>query len=235
LVLPYKLVTLEKHKKATSTFLENLDKKGLYNYDSEFLDEDRLANFTNNNKIFVNVFLKLNELLDKTNHSIGQDELFIFYYSILVNWLTSQIELIKKFLMLLIDRKQIAFTDDATIGYLVNLISKGLGYNENEKNDLRDNFFVDFRNAVYHINYKITIDGVYIDICKKTIHYDIQKLFQLAEDLKEILMAITDFVNSKSGELEKEVNSYKNKLANINKEIVEGRKEINELKRKLNE
>ena len=195
-------MTVSSIRKTTKQFLQTLAKENLIKLTAENFNAKRIKQKQKRGTIVGNTFQKLMKLNPK-NYDISEEEWIIFEYRFVVSSITSNLELVKTLLMLCIDDRRVAFYENTTFENFFRLICDELGFNEKQRNQVFHNFFVDFRNSVSQIGYDITKDGLFIDLGRKTVHYDLKKLTDIREEIAEINKTLTEFVEEHVGKLEK--------------------------------
>jgi len=153
-------MTIQEINKITAKFLDTLEEKKIYKFNSKFFHEQtsKIENHKKRNTIIANALEKVIKLIQNSNLTGEEKTVFINQNGI---WFfSSNLELIKTFLMMIVDEQKIIFNEHTTYGRFLRSICDKIGYDDKLRNELFDTFYVDFRNAVFHNNYDVTIDGI---------------------------------------------------------------------------
>jgi len=222
-------MSFEKIKDTVSNFLDILDQQQLIKFNSESWNNRFTKSYSKQSPIFADTFHKILEHSDEIKKIIrvSDEALSIFVITIMVNFITSNLEYIKKCLSVLIDREKIIFNETVTYGYLLKLLCDYLKFEDSQRKLIYDSFFVRFRNATSHIKYAITKNGVTIkNAYDSSIHYNLEQLNQLMNEVSGILNIFDSFAAKKTVELEKKAIELEKNAMALNKKTKELEKEI---------
>ena len=211
-------MTIDGIKKAVNEFLETLVEEEIYKFNSKLFQEYflKIKNFVSSNKIITNTFEKTVDLLLKSDLPKNDRQIFIHQVGI---WsFSSNLEMIKTYLKIIIDNKKIPFNENTTYGRLLGMICDEIGYNTKLRNTIFDIFYVDFRNAIFHNNYDITMDGISYDKQGQTINLTTEELTNYIYEAKTIFDTIGNFLDKKSEELNKKAEELENKAKELEKQ-----------------
>lgn len=215
-------MTGEEISKATKRFLHTFDERKLYHFNSELYKryKNDIEDFKTRSVLYSSALQKTISLVFKTDQ-LSEEEKTIFVYQNAVWFLSSILEYIKIWLMLLVDRSIVTFDPEKVMyGSLLKEICKALDYNESMKNTTFDNFQVDFRNAVFHVNYHITTKGIqYKNYKGETVDLTFDQLIERIHEAEVILNEITTFADNKSEELDKKAEELNEKAEEIQSQI----------------
>jgi len=149
------------------------------------------------------------------------------------NFITSNLEFVKKLLLVLIDKNKITFPKNVTYGQLIGIISSKLMYDENQRQKIKNNFYVNFRNGISHIQYTVTKNGVSADMNRQTVHFNDQQLNQIMEETGVILNVFEEFGKRKTIELNAKNNELTKKKIELNRKWVEEANKIGETRKSI--
>lgn len=220
----------------TREFLETLDKHGLIGkVDSKLLHDAFTQNFPTSAESAGNTFGAIVEhYMDGiTDLKISHSDMTIFMGVFGTNLMNSYLEYIKKLLKILLDKNKISFGDNTTYGQLINDICTKLVWDETKKEVIRQNFFVDFRNAISHVDYYVTMDGVFFQIKKNTIRLNMDEFIVMVNSIKTIVDTLSLFILEKTEELKKQAEEMEKKADELNKQAEEIKKNKLERKQKI--
>jgi len=85
------------------------------------------------------------------------------------------------------------------------------------RNELFDTFYVDFRNAVFHNNYDVTIDGISYEKQGHMIHLTTDELTGYIYNAKAIFDIMGIFLDTKSNELNKKAEELEKQADDLEK------------------
>lgn len=229
-------MTVEEIRKTTTDFLNTLDKQNLIKFNSILWRNKFTKNYACRTPIYLDTLHKIIEKTDEGKLGIraSNEAINIFIFMNIVYFIVSGLEYIKKLLNVLIDKEKISFSNNITYGKLLVILCDKLKYTETQKKSILDNFFLNFRNAISHIQYSITNTGVSVEIDDRTIHYDIKALNQIVNEVTTIFNVFDEFANKKSLELENESIKLEKKAADLQKQANEVQRKNMEMRKKLN-
>lgn len=229
-------MSINDRKYVTREFLETLDKHGLIGkVDSKLLHDAFTQNFPISAESAGNTFgAMIKHYVDGvTDPKISHLDMTIFMGIFGTNLMNSYLEYIKKLLKILLDKNKISFGDNTTYGQLINDICAKLVWDKTKREVIRQNFFVDFRNAISHVDYYVTMDGVFFKIKKNTIRLSIDEFIVMVNSIKTIVDALSSFILEKTDELQKQAEEMEKKADELNRQAEEIKKNNLERKQKI--
>ena len=229
-------MSINDRKYVTREFLETLDKHGLIGkVDSKLLHDAFTQNFPISAESAGNTFgAMIKHYVDGvTDPKISHLDMTIFMGIFGTNLMNSYLEYIKKLLKILLDKNKISFGDNTTYGQLINDICAKLVWDKTKREVIRQNFFVDFRNAISHVDYYVTMDGVFFKIKKNTIRLSIDEFIVMVNSIKTIVDALSSFILEKTDELQKQAEEMEKKADELNRQAEEIKKNNLERKHKI--
>ena len=192
-------MTVEGVRKATEHFLKTMDEEGVYEINSEFVEEniDYHKNWSNRRNSFNLVLKKITELIDG---KITNDEVGLFMIQIMIWNLASMLELFKFFLIVMTNKERIVFNPDKSMyGQVIEAICNEIGYDKKTKKTTLDTFMVDFRNAIFHNNYSVGNSSVtYKNYDKQTVFLTLEQLNERNAEATMMFQVITEFAEKKN-------------------------------------
>jgi len=208
-------MTVEEISKATKQFLNTIDERKLYQFNSELYKKYKndIGNFQKRSVLYTEAFQKTISIISKTDQ-LTEEEQTIFISQNAVWFLSSVLESIKIWLMLIVDRSIVTFEPEKVMyGSLLKEICKALDYDESMKNATFNNFQVDFRNAVFHVNYNITAKCMeYKNYNGETVDLTFDQLIERIHEAEVILNEISAFADKKSEELDKKAEEMQSQI-----------------------
>lgn len=214
--------------KATFVILDDFEAHGLVQFNKEYHDEEFFKNFIEFEKAFSNSIHELVSKLDtfQTNY----DQMVIFTIFSELSYINSHLEVIKKFLKIIINPTKIkgGFNENTTLDQLITKICNKMQYTEKLKNSIRGLFLVDFRNAITQQQYLIYKNGnlvIYPRDEKMKKYLNIKDLTDSALQVMAILDAMLDWSNGKekskdkTEELDKIVKDMINQVEVLGKKL----------------
>ncbi len=192
-------MTVEGVRKATEHFLKTMDEEGVYEINSEFVEEniDYHKNWSNRRNSFNLILKKITELIDG---KITSDEVGLFMIQIMIWNLASMLELFKFFLIVMTNKERIVFNPDKSMyGQVIEAICNEIGYDKKTKKTTLDTFMVDFRNAIFHNNYSVGNSSVtYKNYDKQTVFLTLEQLNERNAEATMMFQVITEFAEKKN-------------------------------------
>jgi len=228
-------VSIEETRRITAEFLETLDKNGLIQFNSELWHNKFTKNFPYRTRLFTYVFHRILEQHDdkKLGIRLTDEAMSVFVFTSIVNFITSNLEFVKKLLHVLIDKNKITFPKNVTYGKLIGIISDKLRFDETQRQKIRNNFYVDFRNGISHIQYTVTKNGVSVDMDGQTIHFNNEQLNQIMDETSVIVNVFEEFGNKKTSELEDKDQELRNKEKELKQKWFEEASKIGETRKNV--
>jgi hypothetical protein len=206
-------MTVEERKRITQKFLEELDAQGFIGQiNPKLLYEDYTKNFPIMLDGFGNTFNLIIDQYDsgKTNFGVSDSDMTIFVCFCGVSLVNAFLEFIKKMLVILILKDKTKSETFLTYGTLIGMLSDKLGYDNSKRKTLRENFYVAYRNAISHIDYYVTGEGIFFKIEHRSHHYNLDEFNDLIFEIKAVADTIMSFVNNKANDLEKKAIELEN-------------------------
>jgi len=135
---------------------------------------------------------------DKSGHP---NDVVVFGEFVFLNYVVTNLEIIKKHLKLL--TKRIEIDENTTLGQLISKICKKLKLLGKQRDDIFTLFCIDFRNAIAHQHYLMSEKGIIIypnDIKKKRILsiIDLQNMESQVQGIEE---GFKEYINIKTQKL----------------------------------
>ncbi len=212
--------------------LNDIESKGLVQFNKEYHDEEFFRNFIQFKKAFSH---SMGELINKLDSfQTKQDEMNIFTTYSELSYINSHLDAIKKFLKIIINpiKLEEGFGKNTTLEQMVKRICKKMNYSEKMQISIQGLFLVDFRNAITQQQYRINKSGeivIYPNNEKIKRHLNIKDLADNSMQAAEILDAMLDWSNGKTRmmnkkpeildeivrDLTKQVQALDNKLDNL--------------------
>ncbi len=214
--------------KATFVILNDLEAHGLVQFNEEHLDEEFFINFIEFQKAFSNLFSELIVKLD--SFQTKRDEMIIFAIYSELSFINSHLEVMKKFLKIIVDPSKIKanFDEKISLTQMIRKICNKMQYSEKLKNSIRGLFLADFETAVSTQQYLISGGGNLIIYPKDKLirkSLNLNDLYDDAIQVRTIFDAMIDWSNGKPKSANK-----KNKVLDTVKELI---KQVEELDGKL--
>ena len=212
--------------------LNDIESKGLVQFNKEYHDEEFFRNFIQFKKAFSH---SMGELINKLDSfQTKQDEINIFTTYSELSYINSHLDAIKKFLKIIINpiKLEEGFGKNTTLEQMVKRICKKMNYSEKMQISIQGLFLLDFRNAIAQQQYRINKSGeivIYPNNKKIKRHLNIKDLADNSMQAAEILDAMLDWSNGKTrtvnkkpeildeivSDLTKQVQALDNKLDNL--------------------
>ncbi|MBC8515650.1 MAG: hypothetical protein ISR81_04725 [Nitrosopumilus sp.] len=225
-------MSFDPNYKATLMILNDIESKGLVQFNKEYHDEEFFRNFIQFKKAFSH---SMGELINKLDSfQTKQDEMNIFTTYSELSYINSHLDAIKKFLKIIINpiKLEEGFGKNTTLEQMVKRICKKMNYSEKMQISIQGLFLVDFRNAITQQQYRINKSGeivIYPNNEKIKRHLNIKDLADNSMQAAEILDAMLDWSNGKTRmmnkkpeildeivrDLTKQVQALDNKLDNL--------------------
>jgi hypothetical protein len=196
--------------------LNDIEAKGLVQFNKEYHDEEFFRNFIQFKKAFSH---SMGELINKLDSfQTKQDEMNIFTTYSELSYINSHLDAIKKFLKIIINpiKLEEGFGKNTTLEQMVKRICKKMNYSEKMQNSIQGLFLLDFSNAITQQQYRINKAGeivIYPNNKKIKRHLNIKDLADYSMQAAEILDAMLDWSNGKTRT--KQVQALDKKLDNL--------------------
>ena len=215
--------------KATFVILDDFEAHGLIQFNKEYHDEEFFKNFMEFEKAFSN---SIHELVSKLDtFQTEYDAMVIFTIFSELSYINSHLEVIKKFLKIVINPTKIkgGFDENTTLNQMITKICNKMQYSEKLKNSIRGLFLVNFSNAITYQQYLIYKNAdlvIYPKDAKMKKYLNIKDLTDNALQVVAILDAMLDWANGK------EKSEYK-KTEALDKVVKDLTKQVEALDKKL--
>jgi len=202
--------------------LNDIESKGLVQFNKEYHDEEFFRNFIQFKKAFSHSMGELINKLDsfQTKH----DEMNIFTTYSELSYINSHLDAIKKFLKIIINpiKLEEGFGKNTTLEQMVERICKKMNYSEKMQNSIQGLFLLDFRNAITQQQYRINKSGeIVIHPNNKKIkrHLNIKDLADNSMQAAEILDAMLDWSNGKTRTVNKKPEILDEIVSDLTKQV----------------
>ena len=218
-------MTVEPNYKATMVILNDIESHGLIQFNKEYLDEGFFRNFFQFKKAFSHTMSELINNLDTFQTKKGEVSIFITYSEL--SYINSHLELIKKFLKIIINPIKLdeGFGKHTTLEQMINRICEKMSYPEKLCNSIKGLFLLNFANAITQQQYRIHKSGeiiIYPKNEKMKMQLNIKDLADSVIQSTEILDAMLDWANGKTkneDEKTKDLDHMVNDLTNQIKKL----------------
>jgi len=225
-------VSLNPNYKATLVILNDIESHGLVQFNKEYLDEGFFRNFVQFKKAFSH---SMSELINKADAlQINQEEMNIFMTFSEVSYINSHLNLIKKFLKIVINPIKLdeGFGKYTTLEQMINRICKKMNYPEKLQSSIRGLFLLDFANAIAQQQYRIHKSGeivIYPKDEKIKKQMNIKDLADNAIQSTEILDAMLDWANGKTRTDDKKTEILDSIVNDLTKQVQDLDKKLDNL------
>lgn len=215
-----------------------------------FLEQPRLSDrkkrkiekLKNHDLTLIYAIEKLKNNFKQSLGNFSEREVIFLLFWNYINILTFNIEILKIFFYYILDKHKVTFPKaNPEYGRTLSEICQKLGYSKQKKNIIKDRLYADFRNAIAHQDFEITMDKVIVTFADgKKINYDVKKLNDAIQDVKSIHNTIEEYFKNLELILDKktyQVNEQQKiklkKLDVVKQKLKEQRKFRTEQKEKL--
>ena len=202
--------------------LNDIESKGLIQFNKEYHDEEFFKNFIQFKKAFSH---SMGELIDKSEtFQTKQDEMNIFTMYSELCYINSHLDAIKKFLKIIINpiKLEDGFGKNTTLEQMIERICKKMNYSKKLQNSIQGLFLLDFRNAIVQQQYKIHKTGeIVIYSNNEEKHLNIKDLADMSRQATEILDAMFDWSNGKSKTEDKKQETLDGIVSDLTKQVQE--------------
>lgn len=225
-------MSLNSNYKATLVILKDIESHGLIQFNKEYHDEGFFRNFIQFKKAFSH---SMSELISKSDMlQINHEEMRIFMTFSELSYINSHLDLIKKFLKIVIDpiKLEEGFGKDTTLAQMVNRICKKMNYSERLQNSIKGLFLLDFANAVTQQQYRIHKSGeivIYPKDEEMKKQFNIKELADNAIQATDILEAMLDWANGKTRTEDKKTEILDNIVNDLTKQVQDLDKKLDNL------
>lgn len=225
-------MSLNSNYKATLVILKDIESHGLIQFNKEYHDEGFFRNFIQFKKAFSH---SMSELISKSDMlQINHEEMRIFMTFSELSYINSHLDLIKKFLKIVIDpiKLEEGFGKDTTLAQMVNRICKKMNYSERLQNSIKGLFLLDFANAVTQQQYRIHKSGeilIYPKDEEMKKQFNIKELADNAIQATDILDAMLDWANGKTRTEDKKTEILDNIVNDLTKQVQDLDKKLDNL------
>ncbi len=202
--------------------LNDIESKGLVQFNKEYHDEEFFRNFIQFKKAFSH---SMGELINKLDSfQTKQDEINIFTTYSELSYINSHLDAIKKFLKIIINpiKLEEGFGKNTTLEQMVKRICKKMNYSEKMQISIQGLFLLDFRNAIAQQQYRINKSGeivIYPNNKKIKRHLNIKDLADNSMQAAEILDAMLDWSNGKTRTVNKKPEILDEIVSDLTKQV----------------
>jgi hypothetical protein len=202
--------------------LNDIEAKGLVQFNKEYHDEEFFRNFIQFKKAFSH---SMGELINKLDSfQTKQDEMNIFTTYSELSYINSHLDAIKKFLKIIINpiKLEEGFGKNTTLEQMVKRICKEMNYSEKMQNSIQGLFLLDFSNAITQQQYRINKAGeivIYPNDKKIKRHLNIKDLADYSMQAAEILDAMLDWSNGKTRTVNKKPEILDEIVSDLTKQV----------------
>jgi hypothetical protein len=202
--------------------LNDIEAKGLVQFNKEYHDEEFFRNFIQFKKAFSH---SMGELINKLDSfQTKQDEMNIFTTYSELSYINSHLDAIKKFLKIIINpiKLEEGFGKNTTLEQMVKRICKKMNYSEKMQNSIQGLFLLDFSNAITQQQYRINKAGeivIYPNNKKIKRHLNIKDLADYSMQAAEILDAMLDWSNGKTRTVNKKPEILDEIVSDLTKQV----------------
>jgi hypothetical protein len=202
--------------------LNDIEAKGLVQFNKEYHDEEFFRNFIQFKKAFSH---SMGELINKLDSfQTKQDEMNIFTTYSELSYINSHLDAIKKFLKIIINpiKLEDGFGKNTTLEQMVKRICKKMNYSEKMQNSIQGLFLLDFSNAITQQQYRINKAGeivIYPNNKKIKRHLNIKDLADYSMQAAEILDAMLDWSNGKTRTVNKKPEILDEIVSDLTKQV----------------
>jgi hypothetical protein len=202
--------------------LNDIEAKGLVQFNKEYHDEEFFRNFIQFKKAFSH---SMGELINKLDSfQTKQDEMNIFTTYSELSYINSHLDAIKKFLKIIINpiKLEEGFGKNTTLEQMVKRICKEMNYSEKMQNSIQGLFLLDFSNAITQQQYRINKAGeivIYPNNKKIKRHLNIKDLADYSMQAAEILDAMLDWSNGKTRTVNKKPEILDEIVSDLTKQV----------------
>ncbi|MCE2506616.1 MAG: hypothetical protein J4F36_09160 [Nitrosopumilaceae archaeon] len=156
------MVRNDPNYRATLVILNDIEKKGLYHFNSEYHDEKFFLNFIGFQKGFSSSFSEVIRKLD--DFETKRNDVVLFAVYSMMSYINFHLKVFEKFLKIIIDPTKLkgGFDKDTTLSQILKKTCNKMRYNPKLKNAIRGLFLADFADAIAYQQYLISKDGYLI-------------------------------------------------------------------------
>lgn len=202
--------------------LNDIESKGLVQFNKEYHDEEFFRNFIQFKKAFSH---SMGELINKLDSfQTKQDEMNIFTTYSELSYINSHLDAIKKFLKIIISpiKLEDGFGEHTTLEQMLKRICKKMNYSEKMQNSIQGLFLLDFRNAIAQQQYRINRSGeivIHPNNEKIKRNLNIKDLADYSMQATEILDAMLDWSNGKTRTVNKKPEILDGIVSDLTKQV----------------
>lgn len=202
--------------------LNDIESKGLVQFNKEYHDEEFFRNFIQFKKAFSH---SMGEIINKLDSfQTKQDEMNIFTTYSELSYINSHLDAIKKFLKIIINpiKLEDGFGKNTTLEQMVKRICKKMNYSEKMLNSIQGLFLLNFRNAITQQHYRINKSGeiiIYPNNKKMKRHLNIKDLADNSMQAAAILEAMLDWSNGKTRTVNKKPEILDEIVSDLTKQV----------------
>lgn len=215
--------------RAVLVILNDIEKKGLYHFNSKYHDEKFFLNFIDFQKAFSNSFSEVIRKLD--NFDTKREDVILFAVYSMMSFVNSHLKIFEKFLKIILDHTKLkgGFDQNTTLSLILKKTCNKMQYNPRLKNAILGLFLADFADAINTHQYLISKDGyliIYPKDKEKKKQITIDELYDDSLRVRAIFNAMLDWADTTD-------EPPKNKTEPINDIVKNLINQVNSLDKKL--
>ncbi len=190
---------IDPNYRATLVILNDIEKKGLYHFNSEYHDEKFFLNFIEFQKGFSNSLSEVIRKLD--DFDTKREDVVLFAVYSMMSFVNSHIKVFEKFLKVILDSTKLkgGFDKHTPLSEILKKTCNKMQYNPKLKNAIRGLFLADFADALAYHQYLVSKDGHLVIFPKdneKKKQISIDELYDDSLQVRAIFDAMLDWANT---------------------------------------
>lgn len=192
-------------KNDIQTFIEKIIKNKNSKINHNIFHDEILKKFLIDYNAYVRAYNRfIPTFIDENDKSQNVN---IFVLTTLSYVLVEALELIKNDIKSLISLND---SNNITYGRLINKLCKRIGYDHNQSENIKNIFLVEFRNAIYHMDYYIENEYLIFPIKEKKHKWDYEKINRELQTIQVLFDIIDVEITKRIKNNNLPANSYKN-------------------------
>ena len=212
--------------------LNDIEKKGLVQFNKEYADEQFFKNFMKFRKAFSHSISELISNIDTFQTKNEEMTSFMVYSE--MSFINSHLDAIKKFLKIIINPIKLdeGFEKDTTLQQMIARICKIMNYSQKLQNSIRGLFLLDFKDAITHEQFIFQKSGHLVinpNNSKMQKQLDIKDLADYSSQAMKILEAMFDWSNGITDNQEKKPDKLDDIVGDLAKQVQELDKKLDKL------
>ena len=212
--------------------LNDIEKKGLVQFNKEYADEQFFKNFMKFRKAFSHSISELISNIDTFQTKNEEMTSFMVYSE--MSFINSHLDAIKKFLKIIINPIKLdeGFGKDTTLQQMIARICKKMNYSQKLQNSIRGLFLLDFKDAITHEQFIFQKSGHLVinpNNSKMQKQLDIKDLADYSSQAMKILEAMFDWSNGITNNQEKKPDKLDDIVGDLAKQVQELDKKLDKL------